>query len=366
MTQQAARVGDPHTCPMVTPSPHIGGPILPAGCPTVVIGGQPAARVGDTCQCTGPTDMIRSGVPTVLIGGAPAARLGDQTQHGGIIVKGFPTVLIGPMAPGELFSDAYMRALVGKTLEGADSDELQDAMNTLWEHRHDPNHPDVNAALQKLADARGRPLGEIQSEWGKYQTALAEQERIAAAKGLDPSPGLNWMHPNFMGSTSQLRSGQVVGDALGMDPAFGALLNPSGGLVGPGNTAFDGDDSAVGYHGAVHDAAGYLYNYHDQGPGYDYMGLEGRDTASPLSGQRAGISYWRDIVPDRSGGQEFTDAASDVIMDGVVGGIDGVSNAYDTVKDVVSSGYDTAKDVVSSGYDKAKDVASGAWNWLTK
>jgi hypothetical protein len=248
-----------------------------------------------------------------------------------------------------------MRALVGKTLQGADSKELQDAMNTLWEHRHDPNNPEVAAALQKLADARGRPLSEIQGEWGKYQAALAEQERIAAAKGLDPSQGLNWMHPNFMGSTSQLRSGEVVGDAFGMDPAFGALLNPSGGLVGPGNNAFDGDDSALGYHGAVHDAAGYLYNYHDQGPGYDYMGLEGRDTSSPLSGQRAGISYWRDLVPDRSGGQKFTDAAGDTIIEGVVDGIDGASKVIDK-----------AKDVVSSGYDKAKDVASGAWNWLTK
>src|SRR5690242_7815109 len=104
MTQLAARVGDPHTCPMVTPSPHIGGPILPEGCPTVLIGGQAAARVGDLCQCTGPTDMIRSGVPTVLIGGAPAARKGDVTQHRGVIVMGFPTVLIGPMATGELFS----------------------------------------------------------------------------------------------------------------------------------------------------------------------------------------------------------------------------------------------------------------------
>jgi hypothetical protein len=172
------------------------------------------------------------------------------------------------------------------------------------------------------------------------------------------------MHPNFMGSTSQMRSGQVVGDAFGMDPAFGALLNPSGGLVGPGNKAFDGDDSAVGYHGAVHDAAGYLYNYHDQGPGYDYMGLEGRDTSSPLSGQRAGISYWRDVLPDRSGGQKFTDVVSDGIMEGVVGGMDGVTSAYGTVKDVVSGGVDKAKDVVSSGAGKIKDVASGAWNWI--
>lgn len=354
MTQQAARIGDPHSCPM-----HSGGPLLPSGCPTVVIGGQPAARIGDMCECKGPPDMIRSGAPTVLIGGEPAARMGDQTRHGGVIVMGFSTVLIGPVAPGDavaqLFRDAYLRSLVGQTYLGADSQELADAMNTLWEHRHDPNHPDVADALQKLADARGRPLSEMQAEWGKYQAALAEQERIAATKGLDPSGGLNWMHPNFMGSTSQLRSGQVVGDAFGMDPAFGALLNPSGGLVGPGNMAFDGDDSATGYHGAVHDAAGYLYNYHNQGPGYDYLGLEGRDTSSPLSGQRAGISYWRDIVPDRSTGQKITDAASDGIMEGVVDGIDGAKQVYET-----------AKDVVSTGYDKAKDAASGVWNWLTK
>lgn len=330
---------------------------MPPGCPTVVIGGEPAARVNDMCQCTGPLDMIRTGAPTVLIGGEPAARMGDLTRHGGVIVMGFPTVLIGPIAPGDaiaaLFSDEYMRALLGKTWQGADSEQLRDAMNTLWEHRHDPNHPDVAKALEQLAEARGRPLDEIQSEWGKFQAALAEQERIAASKGLDPSGGLNWMHPDFMGSTSQMRSGQVVGDAFGMDPAFGAMLNPSGGLVGPGNMAFDGDDSAVGYHGAVHDAAGYLYNYHDQGPGYDYLGLEGRDTGSPLSGQRSGISYWRDVVPDRSGGQKFTDAASDVIMDGVVGGIDTASDVYNTVKDTVSSGYNTAKDAISDG-----------WNWL--
>jgi len=95
----AARVTDMHTCPMQTPGvppiPHVGGPILPPGCPTVIIGGQPAARMGDMATCTGPPDSIVKGSATVMIGGMPAARLGDTTAHGGSIVAGCPTVIIG-------------------------------------------------------------------------------------------------------------------------------------------------------------------------------------------------------------------------------------------------------------------------------
>lgn len=98
----AARVGDMHTCPLVNPGPvpHVGGPILPPGMPTVLIGGMPAARQGDMCTCVGPPDVIAMGSPTVLIGGMMAARQGDPTAHGGVIVIGFPTVLIGIPAAG--------------------------------------------------------------------------------------------------------------------------------------------------------------------------------------------------------------------------------------------------------------------------
>ena len=86
-----------HTCPMTTgPVPHVGGPILPVGCPTVLIGGLPAARVSDRATCVGPPDVIVKGSASVFIGGLPAARKGDMTAHGGIIVMGWPTVLIGP------------------------------------------------------------------------------------------------------------------------------------------------------------------------------------------------------------------------------------------------------------------------------
>ena len=92
----AARVTDMHVCPMVNGTvPHVGGPVLPAGCPTVLIAGLPAARVGDMCLCAGPPDSIIKGSATVLIGGMPAARMGDTTAHGGVIVAGCPTVLIG-------------------------------------------------------------------------------------------------------------------------------------------------------------------------------------------------------------------------------------------------------------------------------
>ena len=92
----AARVGDMHTCPMAPGGvPHVGGPVMPAGEPTVLIGGMPAARVGDMLTCTGPPDTIIAGSGTVCIGGAPAARMGDSTAHGGSIVLGCLTVLIG-------------------------------------------------------------------------------------------------------------------------------------------------------------------------------------------------------------------------------------------------------------------------------
>lgn len=96
MGMPAARVGDMHVCPMVTGVvPHVGGPVLPPGGIPVLIGGMPAARVGDMATCVGPPDVIALGSFTVLIGGMPAARLGDMTAHGGALVMGCPTVLIG-------------------------------------------------------------------------------------------------------------------------------------------------------------------------------------------------------------------------------------------------------------------------------
>ena len=105
MGKPAARVGDMHVCPMQTPAvpspiPHVGGPILPPGVPTVMIGGMPAATATSMCVCTGPPDTVAMGSTGVFIGGKPAARLGDNCAHGGTIVAGCPTVLIGEAGGG--------------------------------------------------------------------------------------------------------------------------------------------------------------------------------------------------------------------------------------------------------------------------
>jgi uncharacterized Zn-binding protein involved in type VI secretion len=91
----AARLTDMHYCPLANPNPHVGGPITGPGVPTVLIGGLPAAVVGDLCVCTGPPDLIVKGSTTVFIGGRMAVRQGDLTAHGGVIVNGFPTVQVG-------------------------------------------------------------------------------------------------------------------------------------------------------------------------------------------------------------------------------------------------------------------------------
>jgi uncharacterized Zn-binding protein involved in type VI secretion len=92
----AARLTDMHVCPMVTVLvPHVGGPIVAPGCPTVLIGFLPAARVTDMAVCVGPPDMIAMGSTSVMIGFLPAARIGDMTVHGGVIVMGEFTVMIG-------------------------------------------------------------------------------------------------------------------------------------------------------------------------------------------------------------------------------------------------------------------------------
>ncbi len=95
----AARITDFHQCPLSTPAvppiPHVGGPIVGPGAPTVLIGGLPAAKVGDLAICIGPPDAVIKGSSTVKIMGLPAARMGDKTAHGSTILLGFPLVMIG-------------------------------------------------------------------------------------------------------------------------------------------------------------------------------------------------------------------------------------------------------------------------------
>lgn len=236
-----------------------------------------------------------------------------------------------PTTTDENFSPKKLKKIIGQKIKGENSSSLKKAMETLWKNRNSSPPPNVavQKALQTVAKERGVPLKKIQEDWERYQALIKEQQKIRKANGQEDVPEINnFMHPDFMASTSQLRSGKVVGDALGVDPVFGSLLNPTGGLVGPGNASYDGNDSAIGYHGAVHDAAGYLKNYHNKGPGYDYLGSDDRDTTDPLSGQRNGIRFWRDQLGASS---STKDLAGEVGMKVLVGTIDATSSAWDNI-----------------------------------
>lgn len=121
MSKPAARVTDMHTCPQATPGtppvPHVGGPILPPGCPTVLIGAMPDARIGDLSFCVGPPDPLAQGAASVLVGGLPTCRQTDMSSHGGVIVSGMPNVLIGdPTVTINISGDAAFAAAVQDAL----------------------------------------------------------------------------------------------------------------------------------------------------------------------------------------------------------------------------------------------------------
>jgi len=129
MGSPASRVGDFHACPMVDPGPkpHVGGVVAPPGEATVLIGGAPAARVGDAAICIGPSDQIALGAPLTRVGGKHAARIGDPTVHGGAIVVGFPTVLIGLQPRGR--AACAFQSSARRSATSAEQQEIQDALD---------------------------------------------------------------------------------------------------------------------------------------------------------------------------------------------------------------------------------------------
>jgi len=142
----AARVTDMHTCPMVSGTvPHVGGPILPPCAPTVITGNMmPQARISDMATCVGPPDVITQGSSTVTVIGLFAARQTDQTAHGGLIIIGWPTVLIG----GPVFSARPITR--GLFLKFGSSISIAD----------DPDNPDFQSqALAALIRLDSTPTG---------------------------------------------------------------------------------------------------------------------------------------------------------------------------------------------------------------
>jgi WXG100 family type VII secretion target len=255
------------------------------------------------------------------VGGAGAGAIGEAVGEVAGAASWQANALLA-RDPRGLFADDYMHSLIGLQVRGAGG-ELRGAMNDLL---HNPSGAELDRSLQRVADLRGRPVEEIRAEYDKF--IQIRNQRDLANAGTPPNPSR--AHPWFLGSNTNLRYGAVVGEAFRIDPVFGAMLNPTGGLVGPDNFSVPGDSTAVGYHGVVHDAAGYLYTYHGAGPGYNYLGIEDRDTASPLSGQRAGIRYWRETL----GGIDPISYKAEDIMENVVPAWDAASWVIDRAKGI--------------------------------
>jgi hypothetical protein len=266
-----------------------------------------------------------------------------------------------PVDAHSLFTKEYLiHNLIGLQVQGAYDFQLKQAMRRLAADREHAT-PEL---LEEIARLRGRNPDEFKAEYEVFRARLKEAYTPdkEAYEPLDEK-----RHPDFMGSETQLRYGFLVGQALGMDPVLGSMLNPTGGLVGPGNTGVDFDGSAVGYHGITHDAAGYLYNHHTQmGPGYNYLGREkgfGVDTGNPFTGQREGIHFWRTETP--AGKNDFLDARGQVLVDGffyaaqgVVGVVQGVGQTVQRIEDGVALAGERAHQVgqqVRDFGDKAED-----------
>lgn len=196
--------------------------------------------------------------------------------------------------PHSVFRESYMNAMIDSPIQGANSAVLNDAMEKLM-RQPPPTGEELENLLAIIAKERGKSLDTMRSQYQRYLEIAALAKKPPAELDITSE----WFdftdNPDHLGSTVSLRYGKVVGDVFGIDPVFGSLLNPTGGLMGPDNSyPFQpAEDRPLSYHAIFHDAGGFLYNSYGIGPGYNYLGLETwRSPGDPLTGQLSGIRYW--------------------------------------------------------------------------
>jgi uncharacterized Zn-binding protein involved in type VI secretion len=251
--QPAARVGDLHTCPMVTPGtppvPHVGGPVLPPGAPTVLIGGMMAARMGDMAVCVGPPDTIAKGAVPVPIEKKPAARMGDNTVHGGSIVIGCMTVLIG--LSGTAGNVRVGTAMCNAAAGGRGSGTTQQTYNNCG----------VESSRQVINRANSSSISENQLLQGAINAGQAGGTPGSAPVFADGGTGAagrqSILASNGVASTVQASSTANMGLALSQGQGVIANLDAAqlwGGTTPPGSF------HAVTVTGVEYDDAGNVKN----------------------------------------------------------------------------------------------------------
>lgn len=242
-----------HTCPMVTPGappvPHVGGPILPPGAPTVLIGGLPAARMGDMAECVGPPDMIARGAFPVPIANNPAARMTDQTAHGGVIVAGLPTVLIG--LSGTAGNVRVGTMMCNSAADGRTSGSTQQSYNNCG----------VESSRQIINQANGTNITENQLLQSAINQGFANGTRgsppMFANGGTFPAARQSILAANGVASGVQASNLENLGLALSRGQGVIASLDAAslwGGTTPPGSL------HAVTVTGVEYDDAGKPVN----------------------------------------------------------------------------------------------------------
>lgn len=229
----------------------------------------------------------------------------------------------------DCFSEEYMTELMDMEFAGEGDPDLKALMSEIEAGLSGGRRGEVMVALAGIV---GIPPSDtdLDADYGRFEILRAQQDAIGDQNSSGDVPALDEeTHPDFRASRGQLMFGKVLGDSFGIHEVFGALLSPTGGLVGPGNELIPGvmdsphlsPDNPVALHGTVHDAAGYLKAYHNQGPGYNYRDnpIEGIATAViemlpqdmenlvlPLTGQISGIVHWT-----MEAGDEYVEARVD-------------------------------------------------------
>lgn len=201
-----------------------------------------------------------------------------------------------------IVTEDNLRQLIDSRFVGASSAGLKSAMDILYSK---PGGTLLSETLTRVETIRGMAPGSALAQYNKalkkqiegvdhYKKHKEDKGQVYDHAVDNPSPALSSDNKDFTASSAQLRFGKILGDVFGIDAVFGSLISPTGGMAGPGNERIPivKDGGAVATHGAIHDAAGYLYNCHGIGPGYDYLKSEaGSDPSNPLAGQ-TNMNWW--------------------------------------------------------------------------
>lgn len=317
--------------------------------------------------------------------GAPQYDLRDETATtaqdniSGNFANSGPAVMSQSGVPMQNpnFDTAHMKKdLLDLEIHGAGSDLLEEAMVALYS---DPKGVELDEALEKVKKARGlnMSIDELRDQYTRAMEIKKKGEEYAAANGStdEVSPSFDpadlqagGQHEGFSGSQTQLAFGARLGQLTDLDPVFGSLISPTGGAVGPGSdsiTNAEYENPAV-LHGIMHDLAGYLYNAHGIGPGYNYTNAPYElPTHMPISGQVSGMGYMTDRNPLLNtmaiGGTFIKNipwhglSSDNFVQSGVeVGSGNGFSDAADATGDFFSGVWDGAKGLASNAYGAAQ------------